>query len=111
MLFAGRPDPAWPVPAGAVRELEAIWKRLTPVSEAPASAATLGYRGCSLSDRKGRTWHAYHGMVTLAEPGSSESRRDPERTFETMLLGSAPAGVIPVGFLDEATRAALLKRR
>jgi hypothetical protein len=111
MLFTGRPDPTWPVSAGVARELEALWKTLTLVSEGPPSTATLGYRGCSLADRKGPTYYAHQGVVTLVEGGSSESRRDPERTFESTLLASAPEGAIPLGFLDDVTRTKLLKRR
>jgi hypothetical protein len=111
MLFTGRPDPTWPVPAGVARELEALWKTLTPVSAGPPSTATLGYRGCSLTDRKGRTCYAHQGVVTLVGGGSSESRRDPERIFERRLLASAPEGAIPLGFVDDVTRTNPSNRR
>jgi hypothetical protein len=100
-IFSGRPDPTWPVSEGVAKELEAIWKDLSPVSERPFTPALLGYRGCSLTDKEGRTWQAHSGVVTLTGGDSSESRRDPERTFERKLLASAPAGLLPHTFIDD----------
>lgn len=100
-IFSGRPDPAWPVSEAIAQELEDMWKDLSPVSEQPRASTVLGYRGCSLTDQEGRTWHAHSGMVTVTAGNSSESRRDPERTFERKLLESAPTGLLPPSFIED----------
>jgi hypothetical protein len=100
-IFSGRPDPTWSIVESVAKDLEAVWKSLTPVSERPRESADLGYRGCFLTDREGRTWHAHRGMVTLTVGHASESRRDPEKTFESKLLASAPVGLLPHKLIDE----------
>ncbi len=103
-VFSGRPNPVWPVSDAVVRELQALWSSLATSSERPSASQVLGYRGCCITDEAGRVWHAYRGVVTLTAGNSSESRRDPERIFETRVLVSAPAGVLPVSLFDEAMR-------
>jgi hypothetical protein len=50
-------------------------------------------------DPGGRTWTAFHELVTLSSEGSSETRRDDDRRFERTVLASAPAGTLPASFV------------
>src|SRR2546425_6910053 len=90
LVYSGRPDPVWPVPASVVKKLETIWKSLEPCAKPPAEPSRLGYRGCRLKCGR-REWFAYGGVVS----SESESRCDPLRQFEAMLLASAPPGLLP----------------
>jgi hypothetical protein len=94
-LFSGRPDPTWPVEEMRVRELEALWGSFAPWTGRLPEPPPLGYRHCSLRCPDGREWTAYAGAVTLRANGRSESRTDPKRQFERMLLASAPPGTLP----------------
>jgi hypothetical protein len=96
-LFSGRPDPTWPVSAKVARKLEALWHSLGEFSGRLPSPPPLGYRGCFLRDDRGREWRAFEGVVTLLAGSRAESRRDETRSFERMLLASAPAGALPEG--------------
>ena len=93
-VFSGRPDPSWPISKDVAERLVAIWKGLLPTDAAPMTPA-LGYRGCSVRDPEGRTWLAYHELVTLSAEHGSETRLDDERRFEHIVLGSAPIGTLP----------------
>src|SRR5438874_581544 len=84
-LFSGRPDPAWPVTDTIARRLEEIWGELEPSAGELPAAPPLGYRGCSVRDPQGRTWHAFGGRVVLKAGGASETRADPDRLFERTL--------------------------
>jgi hypothetical protein len=93
-VFSGRPDPSWPISTDMAEELIAIWDTLVPTDAARTTPA-LGYRGCFVRDRAGRTWTAFHELVTLSTRGDSETRRDEQRRFERTVLASAPAGTLP----------------
>ena len=103
-IFSGRQDPTWPVAHEVGKELEAIWRTLSPVSKEPCTSSRLGYRGCSLRHEKGRVWQACGGVVTMTAHNSFEARCDPERIFEKKLLASAPAGLLPLRFLVKNMR-------
>jgi hypothetical protein len=79
--------------------LLAIWNELKPEDVKPPPAPPLGYRGSFLRDPEGREWLAYGGVVTFRSAGRMESRRDPDKRFEKVLLGSAPEGTLPKSFL------------
>jgi hypothetical protein len=101
LVFSGRPDPEWPVSAGARDELVAIWAALTRDAPAPAPVPALGYRGCALRCPRDEEWLASGGVVThTAVSGAVERRSDPERSFERLLLSTAPRGAVPPGCLD-----------
>jgi len=102
-VFAGRPDPSWPVGADAARELLSLWDSLEASAGDAPSAPPLGYRGSFLRGG-GREWLAYRGAVTLRGGGAAESRRDPGRRFERMIISAAPRGSVPLQFLDEELR-------
>jgi hypothetical protein len=76
-----------------------MWDPLRPWLGALPAPPPLGYRGCVLRDPQDRRWQAYGGAVTLAARGKSESRSDPDRSFEKALLASAPCGALPTSFL------------
>jgi hypothetical protein len=57
-----------------------------------------------MRDEAGREWFAYAGVVTLKGSEGSEARRDKERSFEALLLSSAPEGEIPPQLLDAELR-------
>jgi hypothetical protein len=61
----------------------------------------LGYRGCFLRAVNGeREWVAYRGVVTLRTPAGDESREGEGREFESILIKSAPAGLIPAQVME-----------
>jgi hypothetical protein len=94
-VFSGRPDPTWPIAPELARELKAIWDTLPPWEAPLPSPPSLGYRGCFVRDPAGRTWTAFQEAVTLSANGVSETRRDDDRRFERIVLGSAPEGTLP----------------
>ncbi len=95
MVFSGRPDPTWPVDEKLTQTLEGIWDLLESTEQYGAPSPRLGYRGCYLRRAANRIWTAYNGLVTLTLGDRTESRHDPDRRFERVLLGSAPPSVIP----------------
>ena len=98
LVFSGRPDPEWPVSEDARKQLQAIWSELKPASSGPPQAPPLGYRGCALRCASGDEWQAYAGVVTYsAASGAVNRRSDPERSFERMLLSTAPRDSLPPG--------------
>jgi hypothetical protein len=59
----------------------------------------LGYRGCFFRDPNGAEWRAYGGVVENRSSAGREARRDHDRSFERMIVGSAPAGLLPAGLV------------
>ncbi len=99
LLFSGRPDPTWSVGKNVALKLEETWNSLqTHKGEFP-SPPLLGYRGCYLKSDRGIEWLAFEGVVTLLIEGRQESRKDIERTFERLVLSSAPKGLLPLKLL------------
>jgi hypothetical protein len=98
-VFSGRPDPVWELKPALGARLEKIWRALEPAEIEPPPSPTLGYRGCFLKGPRGREWFAFAGVVTLRSPrrlqSRSETRKDPAKKFERVLLASAPAGQLP----------------
>src|SRR6185436_17949859 len=90
-IFSGRRDPRWRVSVNTARRLKELWTQLERFESAPPSAPSLGYRGSVLDCGNEGRWYAYGEVV---ESGKSY-RRDPGRTFERLLLGSAPKSLIP----------------
>src|ERR1700730_2840450 len=56
LVFSGRRDPTWPVPAELGRRLEQLWEGLPPWSGERPHPPPLGYRGCKHSAPGGRVW-------------------------------------------------------
>jgi hypothetical protein len=95
-VFSGRPDPEWEVPAEVRTSLQKFWSALTPGASALPPAPPLGYRGCALRCPPDDEWLAYGGVVShTVASGAVDFRLDPERTFERLLLSTAPAGALP----------------
>lgn len=94
-VFSGRPDPTWTPDARAVRELQQVWKTLQPWRGSASTPPSLGYRGTFLRAPDGREWMAYRTRVVLTIDDRVEDRLDPNRSFEQLLLGSAPQGALP----------------
>lgn len=99
LIFSGRPDPTWEIPANVAAELLNHWRQLPLLPAVPKRPACLGYRGCLLFSSAGEEWKAFDGAVMRTAEGSSEVRYDQERLFEKMLISSAPPGMIPVGII------------
>jgi hypothetical protein len=97
LVFSGRPNPTWRVPVEIARKLEKLWQRLEPSEAAFPAAPLLGYRGCTLDCGKRGRWAAYGGVVAWGVV----YKRDPERKFERLLLGSAQGNLIPSEILRE----------
>jgi len=99
-VFSGRREPTWHVNASISKKLKGVWDSLEPWKGAVPSTPPLGYRGCFLESSNGSEWFAYKGLVTLRVGRRRESRRDAEGEFESLLLSSAPSGVIPASFTE-----------
>ena len=99
-IYSGRPDPSWVVDDETAARLKASWSLMEPYTGPLPQAPVLGYRGCSLSDSSRNKWIAYGGVATLTTPAGSESRRDKNRQFESLLVSSAPEGTIPLELID-----------
>ena len=95
-VFSGRPDPEWQVPDDARARLQSVWSALKSGAPTVPSAPALGYRGCLLRCPPGDEWFAYGGVVQhTTASGVVDRRNDPERTFERLLLSTAPGGTLP----------------
>jgi hypothetical protein len=100
-IFSGRPDPSWTVSPGVAERLQSLWDSLETSDRIQPQPPPLGYRGCFLKDKmQEREWVAYQGVVTLKTRAGDEARRDEGRQFESLLLHSAPAGLIPPQILE-----------
>ena len=97
LLYSGRRDPLWAVPARLAKQLMAIWDAAESVAGRPPDAPGLGFRGVFLRDPGNREWRAFRGFITLAAGRGTESRRDPDRKFERAVLAAAPPGLLPPG--------------
>jgi hypothetical protein len=101
LAFSGRPNPEWAVSEAEAGRLMQLWDSMKPATNSAVSIATLGYRGCALKGSENQEWLANRGVVSLRKSGTViESRGDPERDFERLLLLSAPEGLIPPGLAD-----------
>jgi hypothetical protein len=96
-LYSGRRDPVWTAPARVVRQAMEIWEAAPRATAGPPEAPPLGFRGCFLRDPAAREWHAFAGFITLRGGRGTETRLDPGREFQKLLLDSAPAGLLPPG--------------
>ena len=94
-VFSGRPDPVWQVKPSLATRLEKIWLSLKAEKIEPPPSPGLGYRGCFLRGPRSREWFAFGGVVELRTPRRTESRRDLSKKFESILLASAPTGLLP----------------
>ncbi len=100
-IFSGRPDPTWTVSQTVATQLKSLWDSLEASARPQPQPPPLGYRGCFLKDTaEGREWVAYKGVVTLKTPAGDEARSDENRKFESLLLKSAPEGLIPPQILE-----------
>ena len=95
LLYSGRRDPTWAVPSHLAQRLLKIWDSAAQWTGDPPAPPPLGYRGSFLRDSENRQWHAFGGVITLRDGAEMESRGDPEREFEKLLLTSAPRGTLP----------------
>ena len=66
LLYAGLPDPEWPVTGDQVAQLLAIWQALEPAIPPTSEAPKLGYRGVELHLEDGVSFTATNGLVTRA---------------------------------------------
>lgn len=94
-VFSGRPDPTWLISDELGARLETLWSSFPTSHAQEAKPPPLGYRGCLVTSPDGRRWTAYRQSVTLEAASRIERRRDNDREFESTVLGSAPAGVLP----------------
>jgi len=100
LLFSGRRDPSWVIDEHVAQQLVSIWDTLTPQTGELPARPLLGYRGCFLRNHLGQEWLAYKEVVTLQMAGDSQSRSDPDRSFEKHLLASAPEGLLPPNLVE-----------
>ena len=84
------PDKTWQVGEETVKNLFAHWKGLSIYTGDLPPAPLTGYAGCFLRYRGDVEFFCFRGVVTLMTLNQSESREDPGRVFEQMLLSSSP---------------------
>lgn len=94
LLYSGRPDPTWTVPADQAAEWVQAFDRLTRTPTPVPDQSILGYRGVWLKDPQGRRWDAWVAVVWQG----NDRRSDIARALERALLQSAPPGVLPQGW-------------
>jgi hypothetical protein len=100
LVFSGRRDPQWEISDDQAEAFLRGWSSLVAHTGSPTAPSALGYRGCRLQAPDGRSWLAQAGWVTLsAGLGGAvlETRLDPARGLERLLLSTAPAGLLPPG--------------
>ena len=97
LVFSGRPDPTWPVNKRMIKELDKVWNSLErTASDKFPTPPILGYRGYFVRENNtNHEWYGYKDVVILQRDGSSESRIDRQGKFQTLLLSSAPPGILP----------------
>lgn len=94
LVYSGRPDPEWDIPAAKVGELLAALEGAPPADK-EAEAPSLGYRGCVLVIGE-RSWRAFGGAVVVERAGKTVAIvADRGRAFERALAGTAPTGSLP----------------
>ena len=79
------------------RQLRELWNNLEPARRAAPAPPALGYRGCTLTCPAQGRWFAYGGVVSF----ENDHRRDPERSFERMLLCSASKELLPAWVFEQ----------
>lgn len=94
LLYSGRRDPEWTVPADAADALTTALEGLPELAEGEQAPSRLGYRGAWLRTDDGSRVVVFNGLVTT--PGG-RFRADPDRAFERAILDTAPPGVLPMG--------------
>jgi hypothetical protein len=94
-VFSGQRDPVWEVSKETTKRLEALWETFELLAGSKPYAPPLGYKGCALRHGTDLEYTAYGGVVTRKMKNEFESRRDKGRSFEKLLLQSAPEGVFP----------------
>jgi hypothetical protein len=97
-IFSGRTNPCWVVEESVVQKLLDLWIRMEPHPQPAPTPLKLGYRGCHLKGPENRVWFVYGPVVSLTQNDKVESRHDPDRLFEKILLTSAPEGEVPDSF-------------
>jgi hypothetical protein len=94
-VFSGRRNPTWVIPGRVALTLLSMWDGASLFSGKAPEPAPLGYRGAFLRDFEGREWTAYGGAIVHHSGTATETRADPERRFEKLLLSTAPTGALP----------------
>ena len=90
-VFSGRRDPEWALLEDDAARLEALWSTLEPLAGDAPVPPPLGYRGCWAQAPGGTPrFAAYRGAVTSGGPRPPETRADPARAFERLVLASVP---------------------
>src|SRR5689334_13274031 len=99
-IFSGRPDPTWPVGREITHELLRLWNDLESHTGPVSSPPPLGYRGVFLRSDASEEWTAYRGVVVFRASNDAQLRSDPNRSFERIVIASAPDGLIPPAALS-----------
>jgi hypothetical protein len=95
LIFSGRKDPVWPLSSAIVDRFISSWEFAVPVKKPLVSGSELGYRGCIIRDDRGREWYISHGVASHRSLQGTELRSDKDRVMETLILRSAPIGLLP----------------
>lgn len=101
LVYAGRPDPEWPIDEDRAARIVALLDA-APVTDAGAPPAPgLGYRGVRLASEQGNSWHVHAGVIVEDRLGLAPVRRlDAGRRIERAALATAPPGALPISWLE-----------
>jgi hypothetical protein len=99
LLFSGRRDPVWTIDDAIGSELVRIWEGLDPLPVPEPRTDQLGYRGVVVDGLAGARFLGAARTVTETRGGARQTRADPERRFEQLVLAAAPPGLIDRGSL------------
>src|SRR5437868_3120378 len=92
-IFSGRRDPEWSVDKIFSDSLFSYFDKL-PDCEECSLPEKLGYRGSYLIDNE-KKLETFNGVVKYADSEKTQWKKDAEKKIESLLLQSAPKGVLP----------------
>jgi hypothetical protein len=101
LIYAGRPDPEWPIDAGRAAAIVGLLEAAPVTGAAAPAPPALGYRGVRVASEAGVSWEVHAGVIVEARPRSAPVRRlDPRRRVEKAVLATAPPGTLPIPWLE-----------
>ena len=102
-IWSGSRDPEWAVAAAAAQAALTAWERLPIAERWTRVPSRLGHRGCWLRKHDAGRWTVEADTVLMTGPAGDpvlQVRHDPARTFERMILATAPAGTLPLSVIE-----------
>ena len=102
-IWSGSRDPEWAVTAADAKAAITAWEGLPIAERWTRAPSRLGYRGCWLREHEAGRWTVEADKVLMTGPAGGpvmQVRHDPARTFERMILATAPPGTLPLSVIE-----------